>query len=366
MCRICVHPSSSSIPTCRASSTTASYSVDARTLHRSGSAWRVDTEEGPVDAKDAVIALGPWAPDVLTPLGIKLPLAWKRGYHRHFRPVGNAALTRPVVDTDNGWLAVYFDTLSRVNATQQAYLTTSPRLHRLYEAFREPDPKAFPARAVFRKAPALLMLFTRLQWDTDGQPRIPGNLEVWKQVLAEKSEPKIVKDWGRRARGFKRPEQLLEAMAAMSRIDTDLGPLQLYLMLNEVDSRRPWEKRLAPDTVLVLATKFSQLSNWYLVFSEFPDLDDTSIKSFVKVADAVAFPDEDLNREALVHLVVVAAADPEGGELTKAALAEACRSRLAPWKVPGRISFVQEIPRTGIGKPRIAVLREQLNASAGS
>jgi acyl-CoA synthetase (AMP-forming)/AMP-acid ligase II len=74
------------------------------------------------------------------------------------------------------------------------------------------------------------------------------------------------------------------------------------------------------------------------------------------VEDAVAFPDEDLNREALVHLVVVAASR----ELTKSAVAEACRSRLAPWKVPGRISFIDEIPRTGIGKPRIAVLREQL------
>jgi len=192
-----------------------------------------------------------------------------------------------LVDSDNGWLAVYFDTLSRVNATQQAYLTTSPRLRRLYDAFREPEPKAYPARAVFRKAPALLMLFTRLQWDADGQPRIPGNLDIWKQILAEKSEPKIAKDWGRRARGWKRPEQLLEAMAAMSRIDTDLGPLQVYLMLNEVDSRRPADQRLTPETALLLASKFSQLSNWYLVFSEFPDLDDTSIKSFVKVADAV-------------------------------------------------------------------------------
>ncbi|HBL29571.1 MAG TPA: long-chain fatty acid--CoA ligase [Acidobacteria bacterium] len=76
------------------------------------------------------------------------------------------------------------------------------------------------------------------------------------------------------------------------------------------------------------------------------------------VEDAVAFPDEDLNREALVHLVVVAA---DGG-LTKAVVADACRARLAPWKIPGRISFVREIPRTGIGKPRIAALREQLNA----
>lgn len=73
------------------------------------------------------------------------------------------------------------------------------------------------------------------------------------------------------------------------------------------------------------------------------------------VADAVAFPDEDLNREALVHLVVVAS-----NGLTKSGISDACRSRLAPWKVPGRISFVDAIPRTGIGKPRIALLREQL------
>ncbi len=90
------------------------------------------------------------------------------------------------------------------------------------------------------------------------------------------------------------------------------------------------------------------------------------VTALAGVADAVAFPDEDLNREALVHLVVVASPAPAGEEITKAALAEACRSRLAPWKVPGRISFVPEIPRTGIGKPRIAVLREQLNAGAGS
>ena len=65
--------------------------------------WRVDTDEGPIDAKDAVVALGPWAPDLLGPLGIKLPLAFKRGYHRHFRSRGNAGLTRPVVDTDYGY-----------------------------------------------------------------------------------------------------------------------------------------------------------------------------------------------------------------------------------------------------------------------
>jgi D-amino-acid dehydrogenase len=76
---------------------------EAGSLHRSDGRWRVDTAEGPVDAPDVVVALGPWAPDLLTPLGIDLPLAVKRGYHRHFRPRGNAALTRPLVDPEIGY-----------------------------------------------------------------------------------------------------------------------------------------------------------------------------------------------------------------------------------------------------------------------
>jgi len=76
---------------------------DARSLHRAGGRWRIDTAEGPVDAGDAVVALGPWSIDLLAPFGISLPLAVKRGYHRHFRPRNNAALTRPVLDADNGY-----------------------------------------------------------------------------------------------------------------------------------------------------------------------------------------------------------------------------------------------------------------------
>jgi D-amino-acid dehydrogenase len=76
---------------------------DARSLHRSGEGWRVDTAGGPIDAREAVVALGIWAPDVLRPLGIKLPLGIKRGYHRHFRPRGNTGLSRPVVDVELGY-----------------------------------------------------------------------------------------------------------------------------------------------------------------------------------------------------------------------------------------------------------------------
>jgi D-lysine oxidase len=75
---------------------------DARSLHRAAGRWRVDTSEGPVDADAAVTALGPWAPDLLVSRGIDLPLAVKRGYHRHFQMRG-ATLRRPVIDTENGF-----------------------------------------------------------------------------------------------------------------------------------------------------------------------------------------------------------------------------------------------------------------------
>ena len=81
-----------------------SLTGDARTLHRVHPHWRVETAAGPLDAGEVVIALGPWLADVVEPLGIKLPFAVKRGYHRHYRPRGNASLSRPVLDAENGYV----------------------------------------------------------------------------------------------------------------------------------------------------------------------------------------------------------------------------------------------------------------------
>jgi D-amino-acid dehydrogenase len=75
-------------------------------LHRVDGRWRIEAGGGPVDANEAVVALGPWAPDLLRTLGIKLPLGIKRGYHRHYRPRGNMGLTRPVLDAEYGYCVV--------------------------------------------------------------------------------------------------------------------------------------------------------------------------------------------------------------------------------------------------------------------
>ena len=202
-------------------------------------------------------------------------------------PESSGEFVTHLLAKDNGWLAVYFDVLSRVNLTQQKHLTEAGRLRRLYDAFRTPGLEPGATKGVYRKAPDLLVLFTRVAWDPNGQPYVPANLEVWKEILNQKSDLKLFREWGRRARSWNSPEQLLEAMTAFSRVETDSGPLQMYLMFTELDGKRSPEKRLSDGAIRLLAGRFSELSSWYLIFSEFPDLNDTSIIRFVNVADAI-------------------------------------------------------------------------------
>ena len=59
---------------------------------------------GQVEARDVVVALGPWSTDVLRPLGYRIPMAVKRGYHQHFALEDGAALSHPVADIDSGFV----------------------------------------------------------------------------------------------------------------------------------------------------------------------------------------------------------------------------------------------------------------------
>jgi D-amino-acid dehydrogenase len=73
---------------------------DARALEQTATGWRV----GDVEARDVVVALGPWSDDIFRPLGYRIPLAAKRGYHMHYGTRGNAVLNHPLLDSDEGYL----------------------------------------------------------------------------------------------------------------------------------------------------------------------------------------------------------------------------------------------------------------------
>jgi hypothetical protein len=192
-----------------------------------------------------------------------------------------------LLSKDNGWLAAYFDSLSRVNQVQQAHFTEPRRLRRDYEALRGKENSADATRGVFRSDPRLLLLLTRLQWDSNGAPHVPGNIDAWKKILSQKNDSNVVREWGRRSRHWDTPEQLLEGMFGLSRVQSESGPLQAYLMMCDLDSRRASDHRLSPETVTLLANRYSQFSDQYLIFSEFPELDDTSIGTFIGTASGL-------------------------------------------------------------------------------
>jgi D-amino-acid dehydrogenase len=75
---------------------------DATTLARDGRGWCVTTADGPVRARHAVVALGPWSAQLAAQWGYRLPLFVKRGYHQHFR--GGPGLQRPLLDAERGYV----------------------------------------------------------------------------------------------------------------------------------------------------------------------------------------------------------------------------------------------------------------------
>ena len=222
---------------------------------------------------------------VVVPGGENAVPAWKSLVGAN--PDSPRDFIRALLSKDMGWLAAYFDVLSRASRAQQAHFTDGKRPRTFYDALRAADPNASATKGAFRPAPGLLLLVTRQQWDANGEPHVPGGVAVWKDILRQKSDSKLVRDWGKRANRLSTPEQLLQAMFALTRASTESGPLQAYLMLSELDMRRSEQHQMGPETVKLLARKFEMFSDQYRVFAEFPELTDGSMELFLDVANSV-------------------------------------------------------------------------------
>ena len=235
---------------------------------------------------------------VIVPGGAPAESAWKDLVGAS--PGSPAEFITRLLAKDDGWLATYFDALSRVCQMQQPYFTESRRLQHFYEALRGKDLSPSPTRHSFRPDQGLFLLVNRLQFEPDGQPHIPGGLEVWKEAMRAKSDSKIVKEWGKRAGGWNNPEQLVEGMVAISRVSSREGPLNSFLALTEIDRGRSPDQRLNLATARLLAAKFERFGDQYLVFSEFPSLSNAAITRFITVAEGLnRIPDRLLRADAL-------------------------------------------------------------------
>jgi len=78
--------------------------ADIRSIAPEGEGWQVTLSDGDLRGRHVVVALGPWSKDLLQPLGYRVPLGFERGYHQHFSPNPARPLSRPIHDSDNGFL----------------------------------------------------------------------------------------------------------------------------------------------------------------------------------------------------------------------------------------------------------------------
>jgi D-amino-acid dehydrogenase len=154
--------------------------TEATQLQRDNGGWSIGTSDGrALRADHVVIALGPWSRDFLRQhVGLKLPMGFERGYHRHFTPANGAALNRPVYDTSAGYVLAPM--------AQGLRLTTGVELNAQHAPPRPAQLDA--AERAAREAVALGERTTEPDWLgsrptlPDSRPMVgecPGQAGVW-------------------------------------------------------------------------------------------------------------------------------------------------------------------------------------------
>ena len=219
---------------------------------------------------------------VKVPGGVGAEAAWKDLVGAS--PASPATFVSKLLAKDKGWLMAYFDVLSRAGGIQQAYFADPHRLPFFYAGLRTSGFSVPATRGSFRPAPAMLLLTTRLRLESNGEPLVPGDLEVWEDILRRGHNSKLLSNWEKETSNLTGPDRLVQVMFALSRELTESGPLQIYMAISELDSRRPPGHRLAWETVRLLAHNFEEFSDQYRIFSEFPELSDESIAVFLDTA----------------------------------------------------------------------------------
>ena len=188
---------------------------------------------------------------------------------------------------DGGWLAAYFDALSRLNQNQQVHFTEGKRLKRFYSVYRSTAMRTNASRGVYPRNGELLVLLASLRWQPDGDVVLPGTVPVWNDIFSQMAKSREIRPWLGRDHEWNTSGRILETLIAASSLQTDEGPIQTFLMLNAMDECRPMDRQLSDETEKLVAHRFPQFSHWFEAFVEFPTLSDESIKTFVNAADKI-------------------------------------------------------------------------------
>lgn len=235
---------------------------------------------------------------VVLPGGPDADKAWEQLVGAN--PASPGPFVKKLLGDDRGWLAAWFDAVSHASLAEQKHLIAGDRFKFVYNVYKSSAAKSFATLGVFPSHGDLIVLLSRLRWQPNGDVYVPGDLKLWREILLQKTDSKLVRDWVRRAKTWDSADQLLGTLIALSHFESDSGPLQVYLLLNEIDRRRPDSGQLSEPTLRLISTHFAELHAWFPVFAEFPALNDASITQFINTAEALtAIDDPTLRSNAL-------------------------------------------------------------------
>ncbi len=194
-------------------------------------------------------------------------------------PSNPGAFFEKLLSTDDGWVASYFDALSRINGPTAAYLTQPERLRRFYDALRGKITTPGPARPVFRSSTELMLLTTALRMDANGQPHIPGNIEVWKTLFIKHPHGKYDGKLTRSAASWRSNDDVLEALFALSRKTVENEPLRIFLTLSDVDRGRTTP--ISPALATRMVASYRIYGAQYPLFADNPMLSEAAINRYL-------------------------------------------------------------------------------------
>jgi hypothetical protein len=233
------------------------------------------------------------------------PEAWAR--LAGVSPSKGAEFYRKLIETDDGWLASYFDALARIDSPATAYLLQPERMRRFYEAIRGKVTTPGPARPVFRSSTDLLLLTTSLRLDADGQPHIPGGVLVWKNLFIKHPRGKYDSKLSKSAAAWKAPDDVLEALFALCRKSVENEPLRIFLALNDVDRNRTHP--ISPELAKRLTVMWRSAGAQYSLLADSPSLSEASINMFLdsvsgsaEIRDTLTRADSIGSEQALIGL----------------------------------------------------------------
>ncbi|HEX3747998.1 MAG TPA: hypothetical protein VHW09_28905 [Bryobacteraceae bacterium] len=186
---------------------------------------------------------------------------------------------------DDGWLASLYDSIARINGPVQDYLLQPERLKRFYSAVRGRLTSPGPARPVFRSNTDMMLLTTRLRLDADGKPHVPGNLDVWKALFTSHPQGRYDGKLTRLAATWKDPDDVIEALFALSRKTVENEPLKIFMAVSDIDHNRLHP--LEPATVDRLARDYHEYGAQYPVFSEARSLTDKTVVQFLETMESL-------------------------------------------------------------------------------